>query len=228
MFDDSRSFVSRAFLQSIYDSEFKAWLADEFDARLLERLRAWDATKKQTETQDEAAFIQTFFEEVWGFAATGRAGDKDHSIIPKFAIGGAGARGGSGEADLALGWFQGIADAVPQVLCEFKDIRSALDAKQNRKGSNLTPVEQCLNYVRGARKNQYGNEPVQPWWGLVTDMNEFRLYWWDRAPREFMKFTIQRQKDLSQAELFDLTSDRRRRCALRPLPLHRNFCTATC
>ncbi|MGC9958872.1 hypothetical protein [Roseiarcus sp.] len=69
---------------------------------------------------------------------------------------------------------------VPQVLCEFKDIRSKLDAKQNRKGSTRSPVEQCLNYVRGARRGLFGNEPIQPWWGLVTDMNEFRLYWWDR------------------------------------------------
>jgi hypothetical protein len=203
MFDDSRSFVSRAFLQSIYDGEFKAYLSGGSDERLLERLRSWDGRKAQTETQDEAAFISRFFGDIWGFAATGQSVNTTYSMIPKLGIAGTGASGRSGEVDLALGWFQGIADAVPQVLCEFKDIRSALDAKQNRKGSNLTPVEQCLNYVRGARKNQYGNEPVQPWWGLVTDMNEFRLYWWDRAPREFMKFTIRRLKDSLQAELFE-------------------------
>src|SRR5208282_1102717 len=83
-----------------------------------------------------------------------------------------------GEADLALGWFRGRRDSIPQVLCEFKGIRSKLDAKQNRKGSTRSPVEQCLNYVRGARRGLFGNEPVQPGWGLVTDMNEFRLYWW--------------------------------------------------
>ena len=71
------------------------------------------------------------------------------------------------------------ADAIPQVLCEFKDIRSRLDAKQNRKGNTRSPVDQCLNYLRGARRGLFGNEPVQPWWGLVTDINEFRLYWWD-------------------------------------------------
>ena len=43
--------------------------------------------------------------------------------------------------------------------------------------------EQCLNYVRGARRGLFGNEPVQPWWGLVTDMNEFRLYSGGTAPR---------------------------------------------
>jgi Eco57I restriction-modification methylase len=102
-----------------------------------------------------------------------------------------------GEADLALGWFRGRRDAIPQVLCEFKDIRSRLDAKQSRKGSTRSPVEQCLNYVRGARRGLFGNESVQPWWGLVTDMNEFRLYWWDRAPSEYIRFFIRREDLLS-------------------------------
>ncbi|MFT4275460.1 MAG: Eco57I restriction-modification methylase domain-containing protein [Rhodopseudomonas sp.] len=103
------------------------------------------------------------------------------------------------------GWFRGRKDAIPQVLCEFKDIRSKLDAKQNRKGSNRTPIEQCLNYVRGARRGLFGNEPVQPWWGLVTDMNEFRLYWWDRAPAEYIRFFIRREDLLSGS--YDLLSE---------------------
>ena len=106
---------------------------------------------------------------------------------------------------MALGWFRGRKDAIPQVLCEFKDIRSKLDAKQNRKGSTRSPVEQCLNYVRGARRGLFGNEPVQPWWGLVTDMNEFRLYWWDRAPAEYIRFFIRRE-DLLSGE-YDLLSE---------------------
>ena len=114
-------------------------------------------------------------------------------------------KAGTGEADLALGWFRGRLDAIPQVLCEFKDIRSKLDAKQRRKGSTRTPVEQCLNYVRGARRGLFGNEPLQPWWGLVTDMNEFRLYWWDRSPSEYIRFFIRRE-DLLSGE-YDLLSD---------------------
>ena len=35
MFDDSRSFISRAYLQSIFDIEFKAYLADGTDAKVL-------------------------------------------------------------------------------------------------------------------------------------------------------------------------------------------------
>lgn len=73
MFDDSRSFVSRSYLQSIYDIEFKAYLEDGRDAALLERLKLWDVRPKQTETQDESAFIATFFEEIWGFGAGGRS-----------------------------------------------------------------------------------------------------------------------------------------------------------
>ena len=69
---------------------------------------------------------------------------------------------GPGEANLALGWFVAYLHATPQVLCDFKDIHSKLDAKQNRKGSNRSPVEQCLNYIRGARRRLFGNEPVQP------------------------------------------------------------------
>jgi hypothetical protein len=109
-----------------------------------------------------------------------------------------------GEADIALGWFRGDLDATPQVLGEFKDIRSRLDAKQNRKGSTRSPVEQALNYVRGARRGLFGNEPVQPWWAFVSDMNEFRLYWWDRAPAEYLRFTIRRQDML--AGPYDLLS----------------------
>ena len=107
---------------------------------------------------------------------------------------------------MTLGWFRGRVDAIPQVLCEFKDIRSKLDAKQNRKGNTRSPVEQCLNYVRGARRGLFGNEPVQPWWGLVTDMNEFRLYWWDRAPAEYIRFFVRREEDLFAGD-YDLLSE---------------------
>src|SRR5690606_23942110 len=177
MFDDSRSFVSRAFLRAELDLEYRAYLGDDRGAELVKRLRAWADRRQLSETQAEGAFVQTFFVEVWGYGEAGRVPEVDHTIIPKYRIAGEGAGGGMGEADLALGWFRGRLDETPQVLCEFKDIRSKLDAKQNRKGSTRSPVEQCLNYIRGARRGLFGNEPVQPWWGIVTDMNEFRLYW---------------------------------------------------
>jgi hypothetical protein len=196
VFDDSHSFITRAFLRAEFDLDYRAYTA-ESDTELLKRLRDWDGRLRLSETQAEGAFTQTFFVDTWGYGEAGRVPSEQHTIIAKLPILGEGAGGGAGEADLALGWFRGRKEAIPQVLCEFKDIRSKLDAKQNRKGSTRSPVEQCLNYVRGARRGLFGNEPVQPWWGLVTDMNEFRLYWWDRAPAEYIRFFIRREDLLS-------------------------------
>ncbi|MEO9168794.1 MAG: DNA methyltransferase, partial [Aestuariivirga sp.] len=207
MFDDRASFLSRAYLQSMLDFEFRDYLDSGKDTGVLTALANWaKRAKDMTETQDESAFIKVFFEGLWGHGLSGAADEHNHTIVPKYAVPGAGASNKSGAADLALGWFRGRKDAVPQVLCEFKDIRSKLDQKQNRKGVNQTPIEQCLNYVRAARRETWGNEPVQPWWGLVTDMNEFRLYWWDRAPQEYLRFVIKNDsKDLFAT--YDLLSD---------------------
>lgn len=204
MFDDSRSFISRAFLRAEFDLDFRAYRAEQ-DGDVLRRLKDWDGRLHLSETQAEGAFTQTFFVDIWKYGESGRVSESDHTLIPKFPIPGEGAGGGTGEADIALGWFRGRVDRIPQVLGEFKDIRSKLDAKQARKGSTRTPVEQCLNYLRGARRGLFGNEPVQPWWGLVTDMNEFRLYWWDHAPNEYIRFVIRRQDLFSGS--YDLLSD---------------------
>jgi len=207
MFDDSRSFITRAFLQAEFELDYRAYTAAD-DSELLKRLHDWDGRLHLSETQAEGAFTQTFFVETWGYGDAGRVPPDEQTLIPKLPIPGEGAGGGAGEADLALGWFRGRVDAIPQVLCEFKDIRSKLDAKQNRKGNTRSPVEQCLNYLRGARRGLFGNEPVQPWWGLVTDMNEFRLYWWDRAPAEYIRFFIRREDLLSgEYDLLSTSSD---------------------
>jgi hypothetical protein len=205
MFDDSRSFITRAFLQAHFALDYRAHTAER-DAELLRRLRAWDERLQLSETQAEGAFIQTFFVDTWDYGEAGRVPPDQHTLIPKFPVPGEGLGGGVGEADLAASWFRGRVDAIPQLLCEFKDIRTRLDAKQRRKGSTRTPVEQCLNYLRGARRALFGNEPVQPWWGLVTDMNEFRLYWWDRAPAEYIRFMI-RPRDLLDRGGYDLLSE---------------------
>lgn len=60
MFDDSRAFVSRAFLQSELALDYRAY-ADEVDAELLARLRAWDERPPLKETSAEGAFTQAFF-----------------------------------------------------------------------------------------------------------------------------------------------------------------------
>jgi hypothetical protein len=74
------------------------------------------------ETSAEYAFIDVFFRETWGYVQTGQRGSETgFSLYPKFAIPGAGANGGSGESDLALGYFsQAAPGQIPQVLCEFR------------------------------------------------------------------------------------------------------------
>lgn len=207
MFDDSRAFVTRAFLRAELGLDYKAWSESGEDAALLERLGAWARRPAMKETSAEGAFIQTFFVDTWKYGDAGRVEREQVTLYPKLRIADAGAGGGMGEADLALGWFGGGPAETPQVLCEFKDIKSGLDAPQPRKGSRRSPVKQCLDYVKGARKGLFGNEPVQPWWGLVTDMNEFRLYWWDRAPHQYLRFVIERpQGDLFAGD-YDLLSD---------------------
>ncbi|MEN9855743.1 MAG: hypothetical protein RLZZ157_869 [Pseudomonadota bacterium] len=206
MFDDSKAFISRSFLRSNFEVEYKVYLASGDDERLRQKLLTWNARVKLSETQAESAFITTFFEELWGYGEAGRVDSKMQSMFPKFRVPGEGAGGGPGEVDLALGWFRGNSSATPQVMCEFKDIKSALDLQQNRKGNRRSPVQQCFNYIRGARRGLFGNEPVQPWWGIVTDMNEFRLYWWDRQQTEYLRFVIQKPNDLFAGD-YDLLSE---------------------
>ncbi len=190
MFDDSRGFITRSFLRALLELEFRDYSANGTDDVLKNRLIEWDQRARLSETQAESAFIQTFFVETWRYTQAGQGVQDEHTLVPKLRVPGEGSGGGQGEADLALGWFKGRVDAIPQALCEFKDIRSNLDELQNRKGDRRSPVKQCLDYVRGARRGLFGNEPVQPRWGIVTDMNEFRLYWWDRAPAQYLRFII--------------------------------------
>ncbi|MGH7153053.1 MAG: hypothetical protein ACREF3_03915, partial [Acetobacteraceae bacterium] len=85
------------------------------------------------------------------------------------------------------------------MLCEFKGIGTSLDAEQKRKGNTRSPVRQCLDYLSHARKGMIGSEPILPMWGLATDMNEFRLYWYDRGSQQFLRFVIV-PHDLFQGE----------------------------
>src|SRR5205085_10279051 len=133
---------------------------------------------------------------------TRRAGRQTPKTASPFGRGssipGAGERGGVGEADLAIGFFsRNERKSIPQVLCEFKDIRSNLDAPQRRKGNNRSPVRQCLDYLVFARRGLFPSDPILPIWGIVTDMNEFRLDWFDRGHHQSLRFTI-RATDLLQ------------------------------
>jgi len=184
---------SDAYLRAAYADEYSAFHNSEIEVALTNRLINWQGRAKNlTETQEEGAFLDAFFRGTWGYRANGEGiAGQGFTSFPKFRVAGAGQTGGVGEADLALGCFdhQEI-PPTPQVLCEFKDIRSNLDARQNRKGNTRSPVKQCADYLREAGKELYGNEAIQPTWGIVTDMNEFRLYWRNRMPAQYQRFII--------------------------------------
>jgi hypothetical protein len=107
-----------------HDSEKEKALKD----RLASRAKRADLK----ETSAESAFIDVFFRAIWGYVQTDQRGsDTGFSLYPKFAIPGSGANCGSGEADLAIGYFSKTAPGqTPRVLREFKGIRSALSADQ--------------------------------------------------------------------------------------------------
>jgi len=184
---------SDAYMRGLYSEEFKEFCDSDEDIQLKLTIQNWHSrSKKLTETQEEGAFMDTFFKGFWNYLGNGEAeASQGFSRFPKYKIAGAGQTGGVGEADLAMGWFEreGV-PPTPQVLCEFKDIRSNLDANQNRKGNTRSPVKQCADYLREAGKDLFGNEAIQPTWGIVTDMNEFRLYWRNRMPSQYQRFVI--------------------------------------
>jgi hypothetical protein len=197
-----------SFLRAIWGADYQDYIDTGADDALLTRLKHWSEKEFQKETKAEQAFVQIFFGDTWGYTVSGLNAQKDgYTCAPKLAIEKAGQKGGTGEADLALGMFgleaQGIAP-TPQVLCEFKDILSGLDSPQNRKGNNRSPVKQCADYLREARNKLFGNEPIQPIWGIVTDMNEFRLYWWTNMPVQYQRFVI---KPLAKHDTVGLIDD---------------------
>lgn len=192
------SFISKSFLRSVWALEYEAFKGSEEEAALEKRLKRWSERKDLRETSAEAAFIEEFFRDTWGYFQSGQEGAEkgEFTLWPKFPIAGAGQKGGTGEADLAIGVFEKAdKQPVPQILCEFKDIRSDLDAPQKRKGNNRSPVRQCLDYLSFARRGLFPTDLILPTWGIVTDMNEFRLYWFDRGHHRSVRFVI-RAEDL--------------------------------
>ncbi len=205
------SFISKPFLRSLWTLEYEAFKDSETEQRIIKALKNWSERKDQKETSAESAFIDVFFKGLWGYNQSGQGSEKAFSLYPKFPVKGGGVNGGTGFPDLAIGWFEreGVPD-IPQVLCEFKDIKSNLDASQkNRKNNTRSPVKQCLDYLSSARRGLFGNEGILPTWGIVTDMNEFRLYWYDRVPHQYFKFVIQ-PTDLFQGKSLLVDDDRTR------------------
>ncbi len=208
------SFLNPTFLRSVWADDYLAFKDTAAESTLLERLQNWAARPDLGETSAEAAFVETFFRDTWGYVGPGQgAAGKNHTMVQQFTIPGTGAGGGPGRADLALGYLAGTAD-VPQALCEFKATRrgrATLDTEQSRKGSRRSPVDQCLDYLGGARRGMIGSEPILPRWGIVTDMNEFRLYWYDRGRNQYLPFVVrQPQGDLFRTpSLLDNTEEAR-------------------
>ncbi|MBM3553479.1 MAG: restriction endonuclease subunit M [Alphaproteobacteria bacterium] len=191
-----QNLLSDAYLRAVLDKEFQAFRDSPEEQALVTRLEKWAKKAFQKETSSEAAFINVFFEETWGFTQSGKSHDEaGYTCYPKFQIAGAGAGGAAGQADAALGIFdRKDVPPTPQALCEFKDVRSNLDGPQKRKGNTRSPVKQCADYLREAMKPLYGNETIQPTWGVVTDMNEFRLYWRNTMPSQYQRFVIKQKK----------------------------------
>ena len=211
MRENHLAFLSRAYLRSQWNLDYVAFRDSSEETMLRERLASWSRRTDLGERSAEAAFLDVFFHQTWDYAQTGQVGEESiFSLYPQFPVSGAGSGGGTGAADAALGYFDEARQPyVPQVLCEFKDIRVALDAPQRRKGSTRSPVRQALDYLAGARRGLFGDEPILPVWAIVTDMNEFRLYWHDRGDRQYIRFIIHRTSLFDGATLLDEDEDAR-------------------
>lgn len=190
---DHNVLFSDDYLLSRWEPKFREYLDSGDDARLQDKLRAWhNRDASRTETQLEAQFDHIFFREIWGYWGTGEQGQNPgYCLNPQYSVRRAGQTGGTGAADLALGWWDktDVPD-VPQVLCEFKDIRSGLDAPQKRKGNDRSPVKQCFDYLKYAFDATDSHSTLTPNWGIVTDMNEFRLYLRRVGDSHYQRFFI--------------------------------------
>lgn len=214
---------SPSFLMSYWAKDYDAYCASGEDDTLREKLIHWANKDFQKETAAEGRFVQLFFVEFWGYIGSGEQNrEQGFTLYSQFPINKAGQRGGKGYADLALGWFA-LKDhpETPQVLCEFKDIRSGLDEKQNRKDNDRSPVQQCADYLHFSRLQYapYGHEKIQPTWGIVTDMNEFRLYWKAKMPGLYQRFILKPKtmKEQSLSLLADTEQARQQRFLFKTL-----------
>ena len=185
-----QSLFDLPFLAAEWSVEYQTYRETGKDAVVHDALRRWNARDKLNEKASETAFINHFFCDIWGYSLQAKHGDGKYQCHPQFPVAFSGQTGGKGEADLALGNFSKGTPSVPQVLCEFKDIRSSLDAPQKRKFNTRSPVQQAFDYLRESRTPLTGNEGVEPQWAIVTDMNEFRLYHHSKGQAQSQRFVI--------------------------------------
>src|SRR5438132_12486724 len=94
-----------AFLHAHWEDEYARFRGSPEEAALIERLRNSTARPVRRETQASAAFIDVFFRDTWAYVRSGQAGPgQGYTFHPEFRVAGAGQTGGTGAADLALGW----------------------------------------------------------------------------------------------------------------------------
>ncbi len=201
-----------AFLAYHFAAEYTKFRDSAEEHAILLRLQHWAQRAFQKETTVENAFVDIFFKEIWNYWGAGaRPQSEGFNLYPKFPIGHAEQGGGTGYADLALGWFdRSPITPTPQAVCEFKDIRSGLDKPQRRKGNDRSPVQQCADYLKEVSKRLYGNESIQPTWAILSDMNEVRVYWRRTMPSQMQRFVIQRETpDRNTVALLDDTDEAR-------------------
>jgi hypothetical protein len=87
MSDLHDAFVSKSFLRSHWDLEYRAWQDSDNEKALDVRLALWAKRTDLKETSAESAFIDVFFRETWGYVQTGQRGSETgFSLYPKFAI----------------------------------------------------------------------------------------------------------------------------------------------
>src|SRR5258705_3265493 len=53
----------------------------------------------------------------------------------------------------------------------------------------------------------FGNEAIEPTWGVVTDMNEFRLYWRNTMPSQYQRFIIKKATTDEGVSLLEKTDE---------------------
>jgi hypothetical protein len=97
MSDLHAAFVSKSFLRSHWDLDYRAWQYSDSEKTLDDRLALWAKRTDLKETSAESAFIDVFFRGTWGYVQTGQRGSETgFSHYLKFAIPDAGANGGGG------------------------------------------------------------------------------------------------------------------------------------